>query len=204
MASSNPTTGTSSASAASPVLIRSKVHTDEEVAKFTETAKRVFKGAKVVGDIATMNQSLIAGEIDFHLTGGTYSASPARADGHPEIRGVTPKSGPMAGGKGGISWIEITSQVNNPQLSPLASDFLEYVQSPEMSHKVAFAEGTFNPVAQMGNPECFKLFTKEELDAIQWDSLEEEMGRSAEYDIVPDYDKLLDIMTAAKREASGG
>ena len=181
-----------------------KIHSDEEVAKFTETAKRVFKGAKVVGDIATMNQSLIAGEIDFHLTGGTYSASPARADGHPEIRGITPKTGPMAGGKGGISWIEITSTVNNPELSPLAADFLEYVQSPEMSHTVAFAEGTFNPVSQMGNPDCFKLFTKEELDAIQWDSLAEEMSRSVEYDIVPDYDKLLDIMTAAKREASGG
>jgi spermidine/putrescine transport system substrate-binding protein len=181
-----------------------KTHSDEEVAKFTETAKRVFKGAKVVGDIATMNQSLVAGEIDFHLTGGTYSASPARADGHPEIRGITPKSGPMADGKGGIAWIEITSTVNNPELSPLAADFLEYVQSPEMSHTVAFAEGTFNPVSQMGNPDCFKLFTKEELDAIQWDSLAEEMSRSVEYDIVPDYDKLLDIMTAAKREASGG
>ena len=69
---------------------------------------------------------------------------------------------------------------------------------------VAFAEGTFNPVTQMGNPDCFKLFTKEELDAIQWDSLEEEMAGSVEYDIVPDYDKLLDIMTSAKREASGG
>ena len=56
----------------------------------------------------------------------------------------------------------------------------------------------------MGNPKCFELFTKEELDAIQWDSLQEEMARSAEYDIVPDYDKLLDIMTAAKRERSGG
>src|SRR5688572_12664015 len=179
-------------------------HTDEEVAKFTETAKRVFKGAKVVGDIATMNQSLISGEIDFHLTGGTYSASPARADGHPEIRGITPKKGPMADGKGGISWIEVTSVVNNPNLSPLAVDFLEYVQDPATSHVVAFAEGTFNPVTQMGNPDCCKLFTKEELDAIQWDSLEEEMARSAEYDIVPDYDKLLDIMTAAKREASGG
>ena len=71
----------------------------------------------------------------------------------------------MAGGKGGISWIEITSVVNNPQLSPLAAEFLDYVQDPEMAHTVAFAEGTFNPVAQMGNPDCFKLFTKEELDA---------------------------------------
>ncbi len=181
-----------------------KVHGDDELAKFADAASRVFKGARVVGDIATMNQSLISGEIDFHLTGGTYSASPARADGHPEIRGITPKSGPMAGGKGGIAWIEITSLVNNPQLSPLAEQFLEYVQSPEMSYKVAFAEGTFNPVSQMGNPDCFNLFTKEDLDAIQWDSLEEEMAGSVEYDIVPDYDKLLDLMTAAKREASGG
>ena len=181
-----------------------KAHTDDEVAKFTDAAKRVFKGAKVVGDIATMNQSLVAGEIDFHLTGGTYSASPARADGHPEIRGITPKSGPMAGGKGGISWIEVTSTVNNPELSPLATQFLEYVQAPDTAHTVAFAEGTFNPVAQMANPDCFNRFTKEELDAIQWDSLDEEMAGSIEYDIVPDYDKLLDIMTAAKREASGG
>jgi spermidine/putrescine transport system substrate-binding protein len=180
-----------------------KVHSDEEVAKFKETAERVFKGAKVVGDIATMNQSLISGEIDFHMTGGTYSASPARADGNPNIRGITPKTGPM-NGKGGIAWIEITSTVNNPQLSPLAADFLEWVQSPKMSHTVAFAEGTFNPVSQMGDPECFALFTKEELDAIQWDSLDEDMSRCVEYDIVPDYDKLLDIMTAAKRSASGG
>jgi spermidine/putrescine transport system substrate-binding protein len=179
-------------------------HTDDEVAKFTETAKTVFKGAKLVGDIATMNQAFVAGEIDFHMTGGTYSASPARADGFLNVRGITPKKGPMADGKGGVSWIEVTSTVNNPQLSPLAAEFLEYVQDPTVAHTVAFAEGTFNPVTQMANPDCFNLFTKEELDAIQWDSLEEEMAASIEYDIVPDYDKLLDVMTAAKREASGG
>jgi spermidine/putrescine transport system substrate-binding protein len=110
----------------------------------------------------------------------------------------------MVDGKGGISWIEITSTVNNPQLSPLATEFLQYVQDPKMAHVVAFAEGTFNPVAQMGNKECFDLFTADELDAIQWDSLAEEMGRSVEYDIVPDYDKLLDIMTAAKKDATAG
>lgn len=178
-----------------------KVHSDDEVAAFGETAKHVFKGAKVVGDIATMNQALVSGEIDFHMTGGTYSASPARADGATNIRGVTPKSGPMEGGKGGISWIEVTSVVNNPDVSPRAEEFLKYVQDAEVAHTVAFAEGTFNPVAQMGNPACFGLFTAEELDAIQWESLEEEMARSVEYDIVPDYDKLLDLMTAAKREA---
>jgi spermidine/putrescine transport system substrate-binding protein len=179
-------------------------HTPEEVEKYAQTARNVFKGAKMVGDLATMNQALVSGEIDFYLTGGTYSCSPARADGALNIRAITPLRGPFEGGKGGIAWIEITSVVNNPDLSPHAENFLEYVQSPEMSHTVAFAEGTFNPVTQMGDPECFKLFTAEELEIIQWDSLEEEMARSAEYDIVPDYDKLLDIMTAAKREASGG
>ena len=179
-------------------------HTDDEAALFAETASRVFKGAKVVGDIATMNQAFVAGEIDFHMTGGIYSASPARADGFLNIRGITPNKGPLPGGKGGVAWIEVTSVVNNPELSPLASQFLEYVQDPEVSHTVAFAEGTFNPVTQMGNPDCFNLFTPDELEAIQWDSLAEEMSRSAEYDIVPDYDRLLDLMTAAKREASGG
>ena len=63
----------------------------------------------------------------------------------------------------------------------------------------AFAEGTFNPVAQMGNPDCFNLFTKEELDAIQWDSLEEELSRALDYQVIPDYDALIDIYTAARR-----
>ena len=48
----------------------------------------------LVGDIATMNQALISGEIDFQLTGGTYSVSPARADGFPNLRGITPEDGP--------------------------------------------------------------------------------------------------------------
>ena len=166
----------------------------------------MFKGAKLVGDIATMNQSLVSGEIDFHLTGGTYSASPARADGHPNIRGITPKKGPMAGGKGGISWIEVTSTVvNNPELSPLAVEFLEYVQEPEVAHTVAFAEGTFNPVdpdgqsrnASSSSPRKSSTRSSGTASKRRW-------RRSIEYDIVPDYDKLLDIMTAAKREASGG
>ena len=44
--------------------------------------------------MAAMNQALISGEIDLHLTGGTYSVSPARADGHPNLRGITPLKRP--------------------------------------------------------------------------------------------------------------
>ena len=83
----------------------------------------------------------------------------------------------------------------------LAEDFLEYVQRPEICNKVAFAEGTYNPVAQMANPEVIGLYNKDELDAIQWDSLPEEMARSVDYGINPDYDAMLTIYNTAKREA---
>lgn len=174
------------------------VHTAEEMATFQQTAIKVFKGAKMVSDVASLNQAMVAGEIDLYLTGGTYTASPARADGYSEIRGITPLRGPV-NGKGGVSWVEVTSVVNNPNISPLAYDFLKYVQDPEVAHRVAFAEGTFNPVSQMGNPECFKRFSKEELDILQWDSLEDEMSRCVDYDIVPEYDQALEIISTAKR-----
>lgn len=174
------------------------VHTAEEMATFQQTAIKVFKGAKMVSDVASLNQAMVAGEIDLYLTGGTYTASPARADGYSEIRGITPLRGPV-NGKGGVSWVEVTLVVNNPNISPLAYDFLKYVQDPEVAHRVAFAEGTFNPVSQMGNPECFKRFSKEELDILQWDSLEDEMSRCVDYDIVPEYDQALEIISTAKR-----
>ncbi|WP_420347852.1 ABC transporter substrate-binding protein [Pelagibius sp.] len=177
-------------------------HSEAEIAAFEKTARAWFKGAKLLtDDLVAMNLALINGEIDFYLTGGTYTASPARLDGSTNIRGITPKKGPLAGGKGGITWVEVTSVVNNPQVSPLAYDFLEYVQDPEVCHAVAFAEGTYNPVTQMGNKKVFDLFSSEELDAIQWDSLEEELSSTVDYQINPDYEVMDKIYNAAKREA---
>ncbi len=180
-----------------------KKHTKEEMTKFGEVAKQIFNGAKnLTDDLVQMNLALINGEIDAYMTGGTYTASPARFDGQNNIRGITPKSGPMDG-KGGIVWIELTSVVNNPDPSPLADEFLAYVQRPDVSKKVAFAEGTYNPVTQMGSKEVLASFSKEELDAIQWDSLEEEMSNSVDYDINPDYAEMYDLYSAAKREREG-
>jgi spermidine/putrescine transport system substrate-binding protein len=88
-------------------------HTPAQMDAFKQTAIKVFKGAKMVGDVASLNQAMISGEIDLYMTGGTYTASPARADGYPEIRGITPLRGPIDG-KGGVSWIEITSGGQQP------------------------------------------------------------------------------------------
>lgn len=168
-------------------------------AKFRTVAEQLFDGAKLLtDDLVAMNTALINGEIDAYFTGGTYTASPARFDGAANIRGITPNSGPV-GGKGGVVWVELTSAVNNPHPSPLAEAFLEFVQQPEICKVVAFAEGTYNPIAQMGNPEVMALFDKDELDAIQMDSLEEEMARSLDYAPVASYDALIDIYTKARR-----
>jgi len=73
------------------------------------------------------------------------------------------------------------------------------VQTPEICKAVAFAEGTYNPVSQMGSDDVMALFDEDELDAIQWDSLQDEMDRSVEYSIVADYDALNELYNAAKR-----
>ena len=174
-------------------------HTPEELALYKKTCETVFAGAKMIsGDLVQMNQALVNGEIDLYFTGGTYTSSPARAEGHLEILGVSPKRGPI-NGKGAMQWFEITSLVNNPDPSPLASDFLEFIQKPEICKSVAFAEGTYNPVSQMANPDVFKLFSKDDLAALQWDTLEEEMSRSVDYQICPDNDVLTSIYNEAKR-----
>jgi len=166
---------------------------------FRGTATAIFGGARLRSDdLVAMNTALINGEIDAYFTGGTYTASPARLDGLSNIRAITPASGPV-NGKGGVVWIELTSLVNNPDPSALAADFLEFVQEPEICKAVGFAEGTYNPVAQMGDPDVFALWDEDELDAVQWDSLQEEMDRSVEYDVVASYDALSTIYNAAKR-----
>jgi len=171
----------------------------EGLKTFETTAKAIFGGAKILtDDLVAMNTALINGEIDAYFTGGTYTASPARLDGATNIRGITPNSGPVDG-KSGVVWVELTSAVNNPDPTTLAEDFLEFVQQPDIAKAVGFAEGTYNPVSQMGDPALFNKYTKDELDAIQWDSLQEEMSRSLDYEVVASYDALNEIYNAAKR-----
>ncbi|RMF34162.1 MAG: extracellular solute-binding protein [Alphaproteobacteria bacterium] len=170
-----------------------------DVDKFRSVARTIFDGAKLLtDDLVAMNTALINGEIDAYFTGGTYTASPARYDGATNVRGITPRSGPVDG-KGGVVWVELTSPVNNPDPSDLAEDFLEYVQEPEICKRVAFAEGTYNPITQMGNPEVMARFDEEELDAIQWDTLADEMARSLDYQVVTSYDSLIEIYTQERR-----
>ncbi len=173
--------------------------TAEQKALFKTTAETILGGARLLtDDLAAMNTAMINGEIDAYFTGGAYTASPARLDGYSNVRAVTPNSGPIDG-KGGVVWVELTSAVANPDPSTLAEDFLAFVQQPEICKVVAFAEGTYNPVTQMADPTVFAKFSAEELDAIQWDSLDAEMARSVQFGVVADEAELTALYLAARR-----
>jgi spermidine/putrescine transport system substrate-binding protein len=95
---------------------------------------------------------------------------------------------------GGIVFVEVTCAPVRPEPSPWAQPFLDYLVEPATAIRVAFLDGTCNPVLQMDNPKVLSAFSSAQLDAIQWDTLEEDVSRCAHYDIVPDLTKLLVLL----------
>lgn len=176
--------------------------TDEQFAAFERTARLWIQNAKLITtDFTQLNLAIINGEIDAYFTGGTYTISSARLEGINNLYAVTPASGP-ADGKGGINWIELNSAVANPQLAPDTLDFLEWITRPEPAYIIANGNGNLQPVSQMAQPAVLSKFTREQLSALQWDEFDERIANAVEFDIVPDYDRLYDIYSAAIRERS--
>jgi len=177
-----------------------KPKTEDDFVKFEATARMWINNAKLITtDFVQLNLAILNGEIDMYFTGGTYTASSARAEGATNIYAITPNSGP-ADGKGGINWIELNSAVNNPNGLEETFDFLEFITTPDAAEIVARGNGNLQPVAQMSQDEVLGRFSAEELDAIQWDDFDERIANAVEFDIVPDYDRLYDIYSAAIRD----
>lgn len=177
-----------------------RVKTDAEVAKFEETCRRwIANAAFITTDFVQLNLAMINGEIDLYFTGGTYTTAAARLEGLVELHAITPSRGP-ADGKGGINWIEINSAVANPNPHPQALQFLEFITTPDAAEIIARGNGNLQPVSQMAQPEVMSRFSQDELAAIQWDEFDERIASAVEYDVVPDYDRLYDIYSAAMRD----
>ena len=173
--------------------------TDADFAAFEETANRWIRGARMITtDFVQLNLAIINGEIDAYFTGGTYTIAAARFEGVENLYAITPASGP-ADGKGGINWIEVNSAVANPDVHPQQLDFLEWITTPDAAFFVANGNGNLQPVSQMEQPGVLAKFTREQLDAMQYDELDERISNAVEFDIVPDYDRLYDIYAAAMR-----
>ncbi len=183
-------------------------HTDDEMARFEETCRRIVNNAKIVtDDFVQINLAMLNGEIDAGFSSGTYSLSGARLDGQWNLVHVMPDSGP-ARGHGGINWIEITSLVNNPDVNPAAEDFLEYCLQPDVSYIVSTASGVLNPVVQMKQQEVYDLFSDDELRAISYYDEHDDYGHmgytyrlshAVQYEQNPDYDAMSDIYYDARR-----
>ena len=173
---------------------------DEEL--FGETARAWFAGAsRATSNHVILNQALLDGEIDFYLSGGLFTAAAARLDGHSQIRCITPRCSPIDG-KGEIAFFEVTSVLEHAETSPHATEFLEFVLEPEIAYAFAFGTDTCSPIAQMGDPAVFDRCTLAQLDAIQWDTLEEDVSRAAQYAITKNHGALLDILHEAMAAGS--
>lgn len=175
---------------------------DDELELFSETAQRWARDAEIItDDHEVLNQALIDQKIDLYLSGGVYTVSPARLQGHGNLRAITPRGGPIpnANGndRGAIVFTEITSILDHPGVSPHASDFLQYLCTPDLAYAMATRQRTLNPVAQMHDPQVFARFSSEQLNAIQWDSLSEDIERCEMYQIPPDHGELLQRLRAA-------
>jgi spermidine/putrescine transport system substrate-binding protein len=169
------------------------------VARFEATCNAWIKGAAIITtDFVALNQAILNDEIDLYVTGGTYTTGAARRDGINNLYAITPNTGP-ADGKGGINWIEVNSAVNNPNFSEQAFDWLEFITTVDAAEIVARGNGNLQPVSQMSNPDLMARFTAEDLNALQWDEFDERIANAVEFDIVPDYDRLYDIYSAAVR-----
>ena len=177
-----------------------KDKSEADIAKFTETANLWVKNAKMITtDFVQLNLGLLNGEIDLYFTGGTYSLAGARAEGNNNLYAITPLSGP-ADGKGGVNWIELNSAINNPDLHP------RHLRLPRVHHhsrrpptSLALATATCSRSARWRSPRCWPNSPSDELSAMQYDTLDHRIANAVEFDIVPQYDQLLDIYTAARR-----
>jgi len=159
--------------------------------QFSKAAEVWFSGAAIVtDDHDALNAALLRGDIDVYLGGGRYTVAHARRAGHTTLRAITPRSGPI-NGRGAIAFVEVTSITKKARNIALAEDFLDHILKPRSAYTMAFETGLCNPVAQFCDPAIRALASATDLNAIQWDTLEEEMHRCAPYQIAPDYSALL-------------
>jgi spermidine/putrescine transport system substrate-binding protein len=175
------------------------------MAAFAAAARTIFEAAALVTtDHRLLNKALIEKEIDFYISGGSYTASCARLDGHREVRAITPSRGPISG-KGGVAFVEINAIIDHPQLALAAADtFLDHILSDNGAVAASLAADACNPVVQMQRSSVFERFTPAHLDAMQWQDFEEDMSRCADYALIPDYDRLLAVLRGVLGARLGG
>jgi len=162
---------------------------------FSDKAESWFSQAAIVTeDSAVLNRALVAGDISFYLSGGIFTAGAVRLEGHHHIQCVTPESGPIQG-KGAISFVEVNALTKRCRDLDAGYDFLNQILEPQRIVQIATNPHVCNPVIQMLDRDVFPQLSTEFLNAIQWETLEEDIKRCAIYDIPPQFPELLARLT---------
>lgn len=175
---------------------------ERELDLFSATATDWFsRASKISDDHHQLNRALLSGEIDFYISGGVYTVSAARLAGHLNLRAITPDRGSIDG-RGGIVFAEVSSVLEHAGNPAAAMDFLGFIVQPEIALRIALSKNTLNPVAQMGDPAVLARFNRQQLDAIQWDSLSADLAKSAMYRIPPSHDHLHQRLRSARDGAA--
>ena len=164
----------------------------KQILKFKKNCHLWFDKATLISDnYFLLNKFLNKKKIDFYLTGGTFTCSVARKEGHSNIKSIIPKN-KINNLKQGIIFTEVTSILKNKTYSNY-EPFLDYILSQRKCYEIAMSKFTCNPVLQMGNSKLFNLFSRNDLNIIQWNTLNNSRLYSHEYQIIPNYKKLLTI-----------
>ncbi len=175
--------------------------TSQDLETVATTIKNwIDHAAHISVDHHLLNQKLVEGSIDFYLSGGIYTASPARRAGHKQVVAVTPTRGPVAG-RGGIAFAEVTSVLAQSRQRQMSEQFLAQILTPDIAVRIAQLPGTSNPVVQMADAKVFNSFSTEELDIIQWDYLEHDMERCADYQLMPSHTAVRTLWLDAVQRA---
>jgi spermidine/putrescine transport system substrate-binding protein len=169
------------------VLDSAALHDVEQTARLW-----IERAALVTDDPLQLNRSIADGAIDFYLSGGVYTASPLRRDGLLHVRGITPASGPIDG-KGAIAFYEINSILKSSTLHAQALQFLQYLLSADACERIAMTPNTCNPLVQMVDPSIMARFDRQAIEVMQWPGLDEEIARSADYQLMPSRTQVLEI-----------
>jgi spermidine/putrescine transport system substrate-binding protein len=171
------------------------VFDEAAISTFSDAAGIIFRSAQMItADHNVLNTSLVDGDIDFYISGGTYTASPARLAARLEICAITPERGPIDG-KGGVAFVEINALVNHDS-TPIepGMSFLNFIAGDDGAIAASLAVGACNPVVQMHAARVRDRFSRDQLIAMQWDDFEEDLSRCADYAIMPDYERLREIL----------
>lgn len=164
---------------------------NKEISCYAKNCQLWFENAKLISDnYLKLNKLLINRQIRFYLTGGTYTCSVARREGNNDILSIIPKK-KINNLKQGLIFTEITSVLKNSIVN--SEKYIDFILSDQKSYEIAMSKYTCNPVLQMGNPKIYNLFSKNDLKIIQFDNLDESKFYSHEYQIIPNYKKLLGI-----------